>query len=468
MAFVLLVSLLCGVSALRPPDRLPLGRQKVISHAVGRSASNMAAAAPGDGELLANSTAASGSGVGASMINLVKAIVGAGVLSLPVGVAAFSSSRGAVLPSVVTLGVITMLSAYCFAMVARVCEFTNSQTWAEAWTRTIGEATAWVPSSFVALLCFSMSLQYTMVLGDSFSSIFTAAGLPRLISSRRGAIALVTVFTTLPLSLLPNLDMLKYTSFLGIGGLLYTAAFMLARVGAYAPGTVLHAAAAIPPSFSTAPFVLSSMLQPKVFVLVSILATAFCAHFLAPQFFSQLSAEIDGSSKMPRFNLLSAGGFGLSAVLSAVFQAAGFLTFGGACDGYILNNYANSDRLAQAARVAIGCSIISSYPLLHQGLRDTLTEALGTPRVVTTFGCVGVISLLGMKLTNLGAVATVSGALVSTSLVYVLPTLMFAQMLKAQRSAGDKSLRLRLELLGSRLITVLGFFLVTIGVKAAC
>ena len=28
-------------------------------------------------------------------------------------------------------------------------------------------------------------------------------------------------------------------------------------------------------------------------------------------------------------------------------MAAGFLTFGGAADGYILNNYAQTDRLAQ-------------------------------------------------------------------------------------------------------------------------
>eukprot|EP00966_Prymnesium_polylepis_P018486 425816-Prymnesium_polylepis.1 len=47
-------------------------------------------------------------------------------------------------------------------------------------------------------------------------------------------------------------------------------------------------------------------------------------------------------------------------------MVAGYLTFGGASDGYILNNYANSDRFAQAARLAIGGSIVTTYPLLHQ------------------------------------------------------------------------------------------------------
>ena len=54
--------------------------------------------------------------------------------------------------------------------------------------------------------------------------------------------------------------------------------------------------------------------------------------------------------KMRRFNALAAGGFGLSAVFTAVVSmAAGYLTFGSASDGYILNNYAQTDALAQAS-----------------------------------------------------------------------------------------------------------------------
>ena len=53
-------------------------------------------------------------------------------------------------------------------------------------------------------------------------------------------------------------------------------------------------------------------------------------------------------------------------VLSAVVMVSGFLTFGGAADGYILNNYATTDKLAQLARLAIGGSIVTTYPLLHQ------------------------------------------------------------------------------------------------------
>ena len=87
--------------------------------------------------VLAAAAAEEGSGQGgasltASSINLVKAIVGSGVLSLPVGIAAFSSSRRALTPAVALLFLIGAVSAYCFSMVSRVCEGTVSGTFRAA------------------------------------------------------------------------------------------------------------------------------------------------------------------------------------------------------------------------------------------------------------------------------------------------------------------------------------------------
>ena len=114
----------------------------------------------------ATESESTGSSVASSTVNLVKAIVGSGVLSLPVGIAAFSSSRKALIPALAMLSVIGTLSAYCFAMVGRVCTATRTNTWGAAWKETVGEKSAWIPSSFVAILCASASLQYTMVIVD--------------------------------------------------------------------------------------------------------------------------------------------------------------------------------------------------------------------------------------------------------------------------------------------------------------
>ena len=59
-----------------------------------------------------------------------------------------------------------------------------------------------------------------------------------------------------------------------------------------------------------------------------------------------------------------------------------------------------------------------------------------------------------------------AGALVSTSLVYTLPSLMFGQLLAAKAKTG-LSTRERVELYGARFLTVLGLALAGIGMKAA-
>ena len=90
-----------------------------------------------------------------SVANLFKAIVGSGVLSLPVGIAAFSTSPSALKIALGMMAVIGVISAYCFTMVGRVVEATGTNTWGEAWGVAVGEGSKWVPTSLVALLTAS-------------------------------------------------------------------------------------------------------------------------------------------------------------------------------------------------------------------------------------------------------------------------------------------------------------------------
>ena len=45
----------------------------------------------------------------------------------------------------------------------------------------------------------------------------------------------------------------------------------------------------------------------------------------------------------------------------------GFLTFGKACDGLVLNNYGSTDVLMGLSRVAVAVSLVFSYPLAFTG-----------------------------------------------------------------------------------------------------
>ena len=538
----------------RPPAMRPPGQQPRLSRRSEMLAAEAAAKSPEDGD----------SSMLSSTSNLVKSIVGSGVFNLPFGIAAYSSSRLALLPALALLGAVTLLSAYCFVVVARVVEATGASSWAEAWSRTVGERSSWLPGFFVGGLCFSAQLQYTMILGDTFSAIFAGLGLPWL-GTRTGSILALTGLVTLPLSLLPNMSMLRYSSSLGVVSLLYTAAFMAWRAagGHYAPGTPLHAAvpaAVLQPFFAAAggagggggghyggaSSLLAQLLSPRTFKLVSILASAMVATFLAPQFFADLapapppttsstpstssalatsssavaapsaaSSTSRGSAKLRRFRTLTAWGYAISALLTAVVMAAGYLTFGGASDGFVLNNYATTDRFAQLvrnmrrthaggppssfprhppthvtlthpptppthhqARLAVGGSIVCSYPLMHQGLRAVAREALlardlPAPRVGVTVCTVGLTTALALALTDLGPIAALSGAVISNCLAYVLPALMLEALLSRRAAAAAAAARgggltrgERLELMASRAIVALGLGLAAVGVYA--
>ena len=54
------------------------------------------------------------------MFNLVKSIVGAGVLSLPSGIAAFASAPSAVIPAVCLISSMGIASSYMFSLIGRV------------------------------------------------------------------------------------------------------------------------------------------------------------------------------------------------------------------------------------------------------------------------------------------------------------------------------------------------------------
>ena len=207
-------------------------------------------------------------------------------------------------------------------------------------------------------------------------------------------------------------------------GTLFTAVFVWIRLldGSYAAGGAYQGliAESARPHFAAASAA-RPLLNPSIFVLVSMLATAFLAHYNAPKcvfphayrrrpccmqgaprqkrlccvlcamcyapptltacidihrYFKELATPADGSSKQAAFNKVCIGAFGLAAVLCGSIMAGGYLTFGGAAKGLILNSYAIADLL----------SLLPCYPLAFSPLPPALplgahhpSHSAGTP-----------------------------------------------------------------------------------------
>jgi len=399
------------------------------------------------------------------VFNLVKSIVGAGVLSLPAGIAAFGNAPSALIPATFLTIAIGGISAYTFMLIARVCKMTGATSYADAWDKTRGTKTSWVIALSSALDCFMGNLSYSMILADSIRDLLSTFSIT---TTRTRSLIGVTTLILLPLCLVKNLATLAPFSLLGIIGMAYTSFAIGIRYfgGAYAAGGrfLPDIAEALQPSFGSTGA--SGVMSANSLILVCMLSTAYIAHFNAPRFFRELK-----DNTMSRFGKVTSISFGISTAIYAAVSAMAFLTFGANCDGLILNNYSTKDLLISASRFAVAISLIFSYPLLFVGTRDGTLDLLKIPEEKrsasllnqTTFALLGITTALAWKLTDLTFIASISGAVFGTALIFVYPSLMFRGAIK---NLGDKATdRQKQESKFAMLVNLIGIVVAAIGTK---
>lgn len=408
------------------------------------------------------------SSVTSSVFNLGKTILGAGVLSLPYGVASVTDTFEGLYPATFLLLGMGLISAYSFASIGKACEKHNAKSFAEAWSKSVDPKSSSFLSLTILIKTFFASLIFSIIIGDSFSQILSSYGVPKLYSHKCPVILGITSFILLPLCLLKQLDALKYTSALGLGGILYNALFMTIRYfdKSYAPGGkfAVDIAANLRPSFNVRN---SPMLNPMIFMLTSMLSTAYVAHYNAPKFWTELKEPT-----LPKYKFVVSAAFGLAIAVYTLMTWVGFLTFGGNASGLILNNYSSKDQLATIARIAIGLGIICTYPLTFTALRDSLFDLAGSNDsirdklfVPLTVVVLAGITFVALNVNNVGKVVSFSGALIGSLMIYIFPALLnignyhYDRKSRPVATSGEK-----IELVGNYLMAALGVVLAVIGV----
>ena len=214
-----------------------------------------------------------GASIPSEVFNLVKAIVGVGVLSLPAGVATFGSSPSAFVPAGILIAFIGILSGYGFSLIGKVCAYTGAKSYREAWSRTVGESTSWIPAWSTTCKTFLACLAFSMVLADTFSSL--------LETGRNGTLLSVTLLVLTPLCLMKDLKSLAPFSFLGVLGMAYTALAMTVRwldgtysiVGEEQGEFVSQLAKHLKPRFGKVG--MGGVFSPNSLILVCMLSTAY-------------------------------------------------------------------------------------------------------------------------------------------------------------------------------------------------
>jgi sodium-coupled neutral amino acid transporter 11 len=328
-----------------------------------------------------------------------------------------------------------IVAAYSFSLIGKACEQHNASSFQDAWAKSVDPNSAWTISAGITAMCFLASIAYSIIIGDSFTSLAATFNLPAFFAQRSNIILAISAAVLLPLCSMKSLAALAPFSLLGLGGTLYTAVVMAVRYfdGTYSKGGKFFEAMALAarPVFNSKGT--TSVLSSKLFVLVSMLSTSFIAHYNAPAFYNELK-----DTSMPRFNKVVSYAFVASIVTFVFMMSLGFLTFGGATAGFVLNNYSGSDNLITFARLAIGLALLTGYPFTFSALRDGILdlqkvsgEARSKAFQPLTLGLLTVITTIALLVKDVGFVVSVSGALFGSALMFVVPAVMNIKNLKA-------------------------------------
>lgn len=143
-----------------PPSRQQLSSATAIASATaGRSESTVQLTAD------AGTVTVGSSSISSSIFNLAKCILGAGILSLPSGVARFSYDTSGLVPSSVLLAIMGMMSAYSFQSIGRTCAIHGVKTISEAWGQAVHEGSKRAVLGLVLFKTCLGCLCYSIIIG---------------------------------------------------------------------------------------------------------------------------------------------------------------------------------------------------------------------------------------------------------------------------------------------------------------
>jgi len=376
--------------------------------------------------------------VASEIMSIAKNLLGAGVLSLSRGIAAYSNDPNAIYSATISILLLGGMFGYFCLLIAKICHATRSTTYRECWESTMGDRGGVAVSIVTALLPAQGNLSATTVLSQTLQSLLETMG---VYWSRLTCLIVLTVFVLLPICLMKDLDSISPFSTLGVASMGVATIAMMIRYldGSYQEGGLYFDT--IPSNFRPS-FGHETAWNLTVLPFVCMVFNSYIMHYNVPRFYMELKDR-----SIPRFTIAVGWSFGLAAVILILIAGAGYLTFGEHSSPYILNNYSPDDPLATASRIGVFLSTLLMYPIAFFGVRDGLLDVFGVPHYLQTtrnLDCVSVLvlSLLTVSAVffdDLGTINAVGGGALATALCFVFPALMYRQLVlnSIDRTKGE-------------------------------
>ncbi|CAI5756559.1 unnamed protein product [Candida verbasci] len=285
-----------------------------------------------------------------SSISLIKTIIGAGLLSMPLAY----STEGIIFGTIIII-IAALTSGYGLFLQCYVSKYipVGHATFFNLCSITYPHLSV-IFDIAIAIQCFGCAVSYLVLIRDIMPGIITS--LPYIKPEYYSTFWLiVSLFFTIPLSFLSNLDSLKYTSILALIAIFYMS--ILVVVHYFIQDIPREGIIILMPTSLT-----------NVFSTFSIIVFAFTGH---QNMFSIINEAKDKSlinlSKLINIAILS------SSLSFIIVGLTGYLTFGSNVNGNIILSYPNG-LSTTIGKLCIVFMITFSFPLMLHPARISINN----------------------------------------------------------------------------------------------
>lgn len=291
----------------------------------------------------------------ATEINLVKTLLGAGMLALPF---AFKS-QGFVLATLsIVVGYATALSGVMLLAYASGFVPAGQSSFFEVAKITYPSLAVWFDVA-IGLKCFGVCISYLVIIGNLMPGVTAFFGY----ETSEMFWLIVAIIIVTPISFQKSLESLKTASMIALSSVVYLVVLVFVH---YVRGDTVEQRGEI------------SLWKPQsASSFISSVPLVVFAFTLAQNMFSAIN-ELDDKS-IGNIKKVSSKAIGIAAVIYFVLGALGYLSFGDNVSDNVISMYAPSVS-STLGRFAIVILVLFSYPLMCHPSRASITNVLNAVR----------------------------------------------------------------------------------------
>jgi len=369
-----------------------------------------------------------GATITATCINLLKNMVGAGLLNVCIG---FQYSS--VLFGLVDMVFSSFLCTCGFLLIGYCCAKTGARSFRTMMCVSVGPGAGKVIDVMLFFHTMFSCVGYITLIGD-FSTKSMGGLAPGSIfaTSRMASIGSISVFVLFPLACLRDLSSLKFTSALGL--------FVTACACAYVFWEVCYRWEEVNATQNLKDH--WAYFQLDNFKTIALFNGSFSAHYNAPTYYAELK-----NKSFSRYAQVTFISFAIGTALFTVFGLAGFARFGDQVQGNLLKGYDADDKLALLSWMCMGLSTVFVFPLSFQRMRASWTALVNKPGGIhassqipwTTIVLLAVCVYFGTAFTDIAIIKMIKGATLGVSIMFIFPGLAFLGIAKKEAESGGRA-----------------------------